>query len=235
MGGALSYENLFLVNGVNVNENLRGQARLLYIEDAIQETKVSTGSISAEYGRFQGGVVNMITKSGGNKFCGIVPRLVHQRRLARRCAPKNDEKIDKTVPVYEATLGGPIMKDKVWFFGAGRYSDEKKNQTLDTRSCRFTKGTKDQRGEGKLTYALNPMNKVVGSYTKKAADQHEQHVQRAVGLRQPLQQQELRHARGRQLLERAQQQPVLRRPVLPQGDGDARAPARSSRTSSRAR
>ena len=70
MSGALSYENLFLVNGVTVNENLRGQALLLYIEDAIQETKVSTGGISAEYGRFQGGVVNMLTKSGGDAFSG---------------------------------------------------------------------------------------------------------------------------------------------------------------------
>ena len=53
-----------------MNENLRGQARNLFIEDAIQETKISTGSISAEYGRFQGGVVNTITKSGGNEFSG---------------------------------------------------------------------------------------------------------------------------------------------------------------------
>ena len=167
MGGALSYENLFLVNGVNVNENLRGQARLLYIEDAIQETKVSTGSISAEYGRFQGGVVNMITKSGGNKFSGSF-RDSFTNDGWRELAPKNDEKISKTVPVYEATLGGPVIKDKVWFFGAGRYSDEKKGQTLEYTLLPFTKGTKDQRGEGKLTYALNPMNKVVGSYTKKA-------------------------------------------------------------------
>ena len=70
VSGALSYENLNLINGVVVNENLRGQARNLFIEDAIQETKVSSGSISAEYGRFQGGVVNTITKSGGNNFSG---------------------------------------------------------------------------------------------------------------------------------------------------------------------
>ena len=70
IAGALSYEGLYLINGVNVNENLRGQPRTLYVEDAIQETKVSTGNISAEYGRFNGGVVNMITKSGGNRFSG---------------------------------------------------------------------------------------------------------------------------------------------------------------------
>ena len=70
MAGALSFESQYLINGVVVNENLRGQALNLFIEDAIQETKISTGAISAEYGRFGGGVVNMITKSGGNTFSG---------------------------------------------------------------------------------------------------------------------------------------------------------------------
>src|SRR6185369_5126119 len=70
IAGAQTFENLFLVNGVTVNENLRGQAYDLYIEDAIQETTVATAGVSAEYGRFGGGVVNIITKSGGNMFSG---------------------------------------------------------------------------------------------------------------------------------------------------------------------
>src|SRR5688572_12538987 len=69
-GGSVSYENLFLLNGVSINENIRGQAFDLYIEDAIQETTVANGGVSAEFGRFSGGVVNVITKSGGNQFSG---------------------------------------------------------------------------------------------------------------------------------------------------------------------
>ncbi|HEX7680180.1 MAG TPA: carboxypeptidase regulatory-like domain-containing protein, partial [Thermoanaerobaculia bacterium] len=56
ISGAMSYDNLYLVNGAVVNENLRGQPHQLYIEDAIQETTVLTGGISAEFGRFTGGV-----------------------------------------------------------------------------------------------------------------------------------------------------------------------------------
>ena len=59
-----------MINGVSVSDNLRGQPYDLYIEDAIQETTVATAGISAEYGRFSGGVVNVITKSGGNLFSG---------------------------------------------------------------------------------------------------------------------------------------------------------------------
>src|SRR6185295_16118465 len=45
IAGAMSFESLFMVNGVNVNENLRGQANNLYIEDAIQETTVATDGV----------------------------------------------------------------------------------------------------------------------------------------------------------------------------------------------
>src|SRR5512134_3854092 len=66
ISGAPSFDSLFLINGVVVNENLRGQPHDLFIEDAIQETTVITGNVSAEYGRFTGGVVSALTKSGGN-------------------------------------------------------------------------------------------------------------------------------------------------------------------------
>ena len=70
ISGGPGYDNLVLVNGVVVTENTRGQMRPMYVEDAIQETTVLTGAISAEYGRFSGGVVNTITKSGGNELAG---------------------------------------------------------------------------------------------------------------------------------------------------------------------
>ncbi|HEX8155045.1 MAG TPA: carboxypeptidase regulatory-like domain-containing protein, partial [Thermoanaerobaculia bacterium] len=57
ISGSPGYDNLVMVNGVVVTENIRSQSRPLYVEDAIQETTVLTGSISAEYGRFTGGVV----------------------------------------------------------------------------------------------------------------------------------------------------------------------------------
>src|SRR5262249_30647539 len=57
IAGSMSFETLYMVNGVSVTENLRGQPYNLYVEDAIQETNISTAGISAEYGRFGGGVV----------------------------------------------------------------------------------------------------------------------------------------------------------------------------------
>src|SRR5256885_5404466 len=70
INGAQSFDNLYLVNGVVINENVRGQPQAAVIEDAIQETTLLTGGVSAEFGRFTGGVVSTITKSGGNEFSG---------------------------------------------------------------------------------------------------------------------------------------------------------------------
>ena len=72
ISGATAFDNVFMVNGVDIDDNLFGSPNSLYIEDAIAETNVLTGGISAEYGRFTGGVINVITKSGGNSFSGSV-------------------------------------------------------------------------------------------------------------------------------------------------------------------
>jgi outer membrane receptor protein involved in Fe transport len=170
VSGALSYENLNLVNGVVINENLRGQARNLFIEDAIQETKVSTGSISAEYGRFQGGVINSITKSGSNVFSGSFRISFTNDSWSSLTPYPGDQNIDDTVPVYEATLGGPIFKDKLWFFGAGRYEKGSQNITTSYTAFNYAREDEEKRYEGKLTYAINQRNTAKVSYIKRRLD-----------------------------------------------------------------
>ena len=70
MAGSFGFDNVFMVNGVDINDNIQGTPNNLFIEDAIQETAVLAHGISAEYGRFSGGVVNVVTRSGGNFFSG---------------------------------------------------------------------------------------------------------------------------------------------------------------------
>ena len=73
INGSFAYDNVYLVDGVDTNDNLFGTSNALYVADAIEETQVLTSGISAEYGRFSGGVINVITKSGGNTFSGSWP------------------------------------------------------------------------------------------------------------------------------------------------------------------
>jgi outer membrane receptor for ferrienterochelin and colicin len=164
LSGATSFENLFLLNGVVVNENLRGQPISLFIEDAIQETSVSTSGLSAEFGRFSGGVVNALTKSGGNRLHGSF-RTTFTNDDWRAVTPFGESKVDNVIPAYEYTLGGPIVRDKLWFFGAGRFVERSESrQTAPATAMPYVFSQRESRYEGKATYALNPRHTFKGAY-----------------------------------------------------------------------
>ncbi|HKO55757.1 MAG TPA: TonB-dependent receptor [Thermoanaerobaculia bacterium] len=165
ISGSQSFENLFLVDGVVVNENLRGFVNPLYIEDAVQETTILSGGVSAEFGRFTGGVVSTITKSGGNEFTGSFrdsltnPNWTEKSSFAGQVDP-----LDQVNSTYEGTFGGRILRDRLWFFAAGRYAgkDERRQTTQTLIPYNFTQD--DHRYEGKLTGAITPKHNAVVSY-----------------------------------------------------------------------
>lgn len=165
ISGAPSYENLYLVNGAVVNENLRGQPESVFIEDAIQETTVLTGNVSAEYGRFTGGVVSAITKSGGNEFSGSIrDSLENDDWVGETPFPADTNHADKISNTYEGTLGGRIIRDRLWFFGAGRIRDfDEARQTVGL-DIPYQYALEEERYEGKLTGLLTPKHTVVASY-----------------------------------------------------------------------
>jgi outer membrane receptor protein involved in Fe transport len=181
IAGSMSFQNLFMVNGVTVNENLRGQPNDLYVEDAIQETTVASGGISAEYGRFTGGVVNVITKSGGNLFSGSFRETLNDDKW-RTLTPFEDKSIaadpvhrdtrlDDVVPTHEYTFGGPVLKDRLWFFTAGRIQTQAERRTLVITNIPYDFKRPTGRYEGKGTYSLNSRHRFQGDYIKITDDQ----------------------------------------------------------------
>ncbi len=162
IAGAQSYESLFLVNGVVVNENLRGQSLELFIEDAIQETTTSTSAISAEYGRFTGGVVNAITRSGGNQISGSV-RANLENEDWEQPTPVTVAQEDSIKDTYEVTLGGYFWKDRLWFFTAGRTFDRDQAEQTFVTNVPYTRGRSEDRLEGKLTLALTKSHTLLAS------------------------------------------------------------------------
>ena len=142
-----------------MNENLRGQAFDLYIEDAVEETTTSASGVSAEYGRFSGGVVNMITKSGGNQFSGSF-RAGFENEVWEGETPLTTGQEDKINTTYEATFGGYIIRDALWFFAAGR--DVALSGTDQYYDLTTIPTTRDEtRYEAKLTWALNPNHRFI--------------------------------------------------------------------------
>jgi len=177
ISGALAADNLFLVNGAVVNENLRGQPHELFIEDAIQETTVQTAGVSAEYGRFLGGVVSAITKSGGNEFTGSFrdsfqnDTWTKNNEFVDPSGNVQKDSLDELKETYEATLGGFILRDRLWFFGAGRYFTRETQGFFTESTLPFNTGREQKRLEGKLTGAITSRHTVVGSYLDVADDQ----------------------------------------------------------------
>jgi hypothetical protein len=169
--GAMSFEGLFLLNGVVLNETLRNQASLVFIEDAIEETRTSTANISAEFGRFAGGVASVITKSGGNEFSGSL-RVTFDNDKWRTLTPFEqdldaDPRVSKVVPTWEATLGGPILKDKLWFFGATRLREDTASETTFYTNIAYENVVDDKRYEGKLTWAPTRNHTFKAGYTQR--------------------------------------------------------------------
>jgi hypothetical protein len=180
VGGAMSYENLFTVDGVVVSDNVRTTPNNLFIEDAIAETSTIVSGISAEFGRFQGGVVNAITKSGGNTFSGSFrtsftndawqaksPVLITNNSNYIPTAPKEQALVQDVIPRYEGTLGGPIWKDKIWFFGALRIQNPQTSANLaQPINTTFTQGDDQKRYEGKLTISPFVNHTITGTYLR---------------------------------------------------------------------
>lgn len=163
ISGAPSYDNTFYINGSVVNEVLRGQPLDLFIEDALQETSVLQGAISAEYGRFTGGVVTAISKSGGNEFTGSL-RDSFTNPKWNEATPLEEDRNDKLSETYEGTLGGRIIRDRLWFFGAGRYVQQSQENFFLQSTEPYNTDREQTRIEGKLTGSLTTKHTLVGSY-----------------------------------------------------------------------
>jgi hypothetical protein len=102
-----------------MSENLRGQPYQFYIQDAVLETTTMTSNMSAGHGRFAGGVVNMVTKSVGNEFSGSFRSgITNESRNGE--TPLTTSQADELNTTFEATFGGYLWRDLLWFFLAGR-------------------------------------------------------------------------------------------------------------------
>ena len=129
--GSTSAENSFLIDGVNTTNVIKGIQGKDINTEFIQEVEVKTSGYQAEYGRNTGGIVNVITKSGGNEFHGGVFGYYNSLSLAsdqKYLAAPDFSRTGNAFGTVLTTkntrseggvdLGGYAWKDKVWFFAA---------------------------------------------------------------------------------------------------------------------
>jgi outer membrane receptor protein involved in Fe transport len=116
--GSTAAENAFLIDGVTTTDPVTSTFGTNFNYDAIREISFITGGYKAEYGGATGGVVNLITKSGGNDFSGSFD--VRYRDTDFTENGDHFEKRENRTKFVQpgATLGGPILRDRIWFFAS---------------------------------------------------------------------------------------------------------------------
>jgi hypothetical protein len=173
ISGGFAYDNAFLLDGVDINDSVFGNPDNLFIEEAIEEVQILTGGISAEFGRFSGGVVNGVTKTGGNDFHGTLRLDVVNPSWRDETPFEEDqgvERDDNRNEIYTATLGGYIVRDRLWFFTAGRKAKTATPALLTGTGIPFTTTNDNERGELKLTASLSGSHRLSGTITDNASD-----------------------------------------------------------------
>ena len=140
VNGARGRSNNFLIDGTENNDiSVTGQAFQITNPDAVQEVSAQTGNYDAEYGRAGGAVVNTITRSGTNEFHGTLRYLIDSTFDE---ALTNLQKLDPnqlsrghpspgTDQYFSGTFGGPVIKNKTFFFSA--YQEERRVSTSTTQ------------------------------------------------------------------------------------------------------
>lgn len=121
MSGSGGPENGFIVDGVMVNDPAVGTQGTTLLQNFIEEVDVKTGGYQAEYGRATGGIVNVVTKSGGNQFHGSLfvdwsPFEAQRKQIGAPGLAIAAQTSQRFALDFGAELGGPILKDKLWFY-----------------------------------------------------------------------------------------------------------------------
>ncbi|MBX3161099.1 MAG: TonB-dependent receptor [Deltaproteobacteria bacterium] len=122
ISGATSAENVYVVEGINTTDTGFGGISTNLPNEFIAETEVITGGYNAEFGRATGGIVNVVTKQGSNKLKGSVfgyfkpgAFVASAKKIQREGGSIDSETNLNYAADFGAEIGGPIIKDKLWF------------------------------------------------------------------------------------------------------------------------
>ncbi len=121
IGGGFGNQSSFFVDGVSSNAVAGNLNALIPSQDIVQEFRVATNNVSAEYGSYAGGIINLTTKSGTNTFHGTAYDYFRNKVLNANDYFTNRQGLPRPPLVqnqYGANVGGPIIKNRTFFFGA---------------------------------------------------------------------------------------------------------------------
>ncbi|HEX8499929.1 MAG TPA: TonB-dependent receptor [Pyrinomonadaceae bacterium] len=158
VAGSSGPENNYILDGITVSDPAFGGSGANLPFEFVQEVEIKTGAFSAEYGKATGGIFNVITKSGGNEFSGDVFGYLTTKGMVREtrqfpftgAAPNGFSELDGGIDV-----GGPIVKNKLWFFGAFNPQQRKNFFLTQTFHNEVENKITTPFYSGKITWGIN--------------------------------------------------------------------------------
>src|SRR5690349_14671241 len=173
VAGSSGPENNYILDGVNTTDPAFGGSGANLPFEFVQEVEIKTGAYGPEYGKSTGGIFNVITKSGGNEFHGDIFGYGTTKGLVR--AVKNFPFTGSAANGFSEAdfggdVGGPIIKDKLWFFGAFNPQTRKNYYLTQTFHTPVDNDVTIPFYAGKITWAINHKNtftaSTFGDFTK---------------------------------------------------------------------
>lgn len=172
VGASSAPENNYIIDGLSVTDPRFGTSGANLTMNFVQEVQVLTGGFQAEYGRSTGGVFNVVTRSGGNQFHG---NLFNYDRNQHWTPDNVEHRRNKELATFAdrlasydvgGSVGGPIVTDTVWFFGAYgpiRRKTYLGGQVGDTNPVQRKYDRNSDVYAGKVTLTMSPGHTLVGS------------------------------------------------------------------------
>jgi hypothetical protein len=170
--GATGLENAYYIDGIDVSGLRTGAQEKVVPEEFLQEVQLRTATYPAEYGGAFGGVVNAVTRSGGNEYHGDLFGYFDNQSLQAKAKPGvvGGNFAGFTNQDYGASLGGYLLRDRLWFFSVLDRTDLRRDVRLVTGSGSPYDGSTFRSQDrtatlyaAKLTWTVDPSATVVGS------------------------------------------------------------------------
>ncbi|MEN8162586.1 MAG: TonB-dependent receptor [Acidobacteriota bacterium] len=164
--GGMMTDNNYLIDGVSTTDPVTQTFGTNFNYDAIQEVSVQTGGYEAELGQATGGIVNLVTKSGGNDFSGSLDLRYRDQDFIEDGDHFDGDGQDNSFEDYSMTLGGPILRDKLWFFVAYEFV-KTKSQGENVQFPRIYEGSNYM---AKASWQITDGNRAVFRYSGDPAE-----------------------------------------------------------------
>ena len=124
--GGRSNEAIYLIDGIKVTESFRNESRSVEVNpEAVEDVEVITGTFNAEYGDAMSGVVNIVTKEGGNNFKGSITGFFGNYFTSHhdKFIGLSHSELDR-IHDYKFNLSGPVFSERLTFIVDGRYNND---------------------------------------------------------------------------------------------------------------